>query len=114
MAPVSRRPSPKRDVHASNSKRAERGRQPEPVPSRPEREVVILREIELLLEAITSTGSAAAYSLLCRFRGRPANRVGLFSYFDWDPQILVQYPCIDAMGMVRPDMLLDSAAIITN
>ena len=40
---------------------------------------------------------AAAYSLLCRFRGTPANRVGLLSYYDWDPQILVQYPYIDAI-----------------
>ena len=59
-----------------------------------------------LLDAISRENRAAAYSLLCRFRGTPANRVGLLSYYDWDPQILVQYPYIDAMAMFRRDALL--------
>jgi glycosyltransferase involved in cell wall biosynthesis len=59
-----------------------------------------------LLDAISREDRAAAYSLLCRFRGTPANRVGLLSYYDWDPQILVQYPYIDAMAMFRRDALL--------
>jgi GT2 family glycosyltransferase len=59
-----------------------------------------------LLDAISKDNRAAAYSLLCRFRGTPANRVGLLSYYDWDPEILVQYPYIDAMAMFRRDALL--------
>ncbi|MFL6567587.1 MAG: glycosyltransferase [Chthoniobacterales bacterium] len=59
-----------------------------------------------LLTVISSGEYAAAYSLLCRFRGSPQNRIGLLSYFDWDPQILVQYPYIDAMAMFRRDVLL--------
>ena len=59
-----------------------------------------------LLNAISRENRAAAYSLLCRFRGTPANRVGLLSYYDWDPEILVQYPYIDAMAMFRRDALL--------
>jgi glycosyltransferase involved in cell wall biosynthesis len=59
-----------------------------------------------LLEAITENNSAAAYSLLCRFRGNPRNRVGLLSQFDWDPQILAQYPYIDAMALFRREALL--------
>jgi len=59
-----------------------------------------------LLDAISGEDRAAAYSLLCRFRGTPANRVGLLSYYDWDPEILVQYPYIDAMAMFRRDALL--------
>ena len=59
-----------------------------------------------LLDAISLDNRAAAYSLLCRFRGTAANRVGLLSYYDWDPQILVQYPYIDAMAMFRRDALL--------
>ncbi|PYJ11124.1 MAG: hypothetical protein DMF06_04055 [Verrucomicrobia bacterium] len=59
-----------------------------------------------LLDVVSREDRAAAYSLLCRFRGTPANRVGLLSYYDWDPQILVQYPYIDAMAMFRRDALL--------
>jgi glycosyltransferase involved in cell wall biosynthesis len=59
-----------------------------------------------LLDAVSMENRAAAYSLLCRFRGTPANRVGLLSYYDWDPQILVQYPYIDAMAIFRRDALL--------
>ncbi|HEV3409558.1 MAG TPA: glycosyltransferase, partial [Chthoniobacterales bacterium] len=59
-----------------------------------------------LLPAIQAEDFDAAYSLLCRFRDRPSNRVGLLSYYDWDPQILVQYPYIDAMAMFRRETLL--------
>lgn len=60
-----------------------------------------------LLQAITANEAAAAFSLLVRFRGSPENRVGLLSYFDWDPQILVQYPYIDAMALFRREALLE-------
>lgn len=63
--------------------------------------------LKQLLDAISESDSAAAYSLLCRFRESPSNRVGLLSYFDWDPQILVQYPYIDAMAMFDRQVLLD-------
>ena len=59
-----------------------------------------------LLDVIDRNNCAAAYSLLCRFRGTPSNRVGLLSYYDWDPQILVQQPYIDAMAMFRRETLL--------
>jgi GT2 family glycosyltransferase len=59
-----------------------------------------------LLNAVDRDNYAAAFSLLCRFRGAPSNRIGLISYFDWDPQILVQQPYIDAMAMFRRDALL--------
>jgi glycosyltransferase involved in cell wall biosynthesis len=61
-----------------------------------------------LFEAISKGDHAAAFSMLCRFRGTPAKRVGLLSYFDWDPQILVQYPYIDAMAVFRRDALLEA------
>jgi GT2 family glycosyltransferase len=60
-----------------------------------------------LLEAISTNHAPAAFSLLCRFRGTPENRVGLLSYYDWDPEVLVQYPYIDAMAMFRRDALLE-------
>jgi glycosyltransferase involved in cell wall biosynthesis len=63
--------------------------------------------IRQLFEVISAGDYAAAFSMLCRFRGTPANPVGLLSYFDWDPQILVQYPYIDAMAMFRRDALLE-------
>ena len=49
---------------------------------------------------------AAAFSLLCRFRENPGAGLGLLSYYDWDPEILVQSPYIDAMAMFRRDVLL--------
>ncbi len=60
-----------------------------------------------LMETITAGPHAAAYSLLCRFRGSPQNRVGLLSYYDWDPQILVQHPYIDAMALFHRATLLE-------
>ena len=60
-----------------------------------------------LLTTITNENAAAAYSLLCRFKETTDNRVGLLSYYDWDPQILVQQPYIDAMAMFRRDVLLE-------
>ena len=59
-----------------------------------------------LLAAIEKESAAAAYSLLCRFKGTTDKRVGLLSYYDWDPQILVQQPYIDAMALFRRDALL--------
>nr|MBA2586027.1 glycosyltransferase [Chthoniobacterales bacterium] len=63
--------------------------------------------LKQLLDVLKTGSFAAAYSLLCRFRGTPANRVGLLSHFDWDPQILVQHPYIDAMAMFRREALLE-------
>jgi GT2 family glycosyltransferase len=68
--------------------------------------LVFPNALQELLDAISKDNRAAAYSLLCRFRGTTANGVGLISYYDWDPQILVQYPYIDAMAMFRRDALL--------
>ena len=63
--------------------------------------------LKQLLDVISDGHYAAAYSLLCRFRGTPANRVGLLSYFDFDPQILAIHPYIDAMAMFDRQTLLD-------
>ena len=70
--------------------------------------LVFPKGLRQLLDVISGPENySAAYSLLCRFRGTPANREGLLSYFDWDPQILVQFPYIDAMAMFRRDKLLE-------
>ena len=58
--------------------------------------------------AISTDNYAAAYSMLCRFHGTPRNRIGLLSYFDWDPEILVQFPYIDAMAMFRREVLREA------
>lgn len=69
---------------------------------------LVLPEVFRELHAAISVGDcAAAYSLLCRFRGHPENRVGLLSIFDWDPQIMVQQPYVDAMALFRREVLLD-------
>ena len=68
--------------------------------------LIFPRAVEELYKAITQSGSAAAYSILCRFRGQPNNRSGLLSYFDWDPRMLVEHPYIDAMALFdRPQLL---------
>ena len=61
--------------------------------------LIFPRALELLYAAITTSCSAAAYSILGRFRGEPDNRSGLLSYFDWDPRMLAEYPYIDAMAL---------------
>ena len=62
--------------------------------------------LEQLYTAITGSGGAAAYSILCRFHGQPNNRSGLLSYFDWDPQMLVEHPYIDAMALFDREKLI--------
>lgn len=61
--------------------------------------------LQQLHTVITKGHYAAAYSLLCRFERTPSNRVGLLSYFDWDPEVLVQFPYVDAMAMFRREVL---------
>jgi GT2 family glycosyltransferase len=68
--------------------------------------LIFPRALEELYEAITRSGAAAAYSILCRFRGQPNNRIGLLSYFDWDPRTLVEHPYIDAMALFERQQLL--------
>jgi len=60
-----------------------------------------------LFHTINHQQCAAAYSILCRFRKTPADPVGLLSHYDWDPEILVQGPYVDAMAMFRRDVLLE-------
>ena len=69
--------------------------------------VVFPEAFRQLHDVISSGDYAAAFSLLCRFRGTPDNRIGLLSYYDWDPEILVQHPYIDAMAMFSRDALLE-------
>ena len=61
--------------------------------------LIFPRALEELYQAITASGAAAAYSILCRFRDQPNDRSGLLSYFDWDPRMLVEHPYIDAMAL---------------
>ena len=68
--------------------------------------LIFPRAFEELYKAITRSGAAAAYSILCRFRGQPNNRSGLLSYFDWDPRMLVEHPYIDAMALFDRTQLL--------
>jgi GT2 family glycosyltransferase len=62
--------------------------------------------LEQLYMAITESGAAAAYSILCRFHGQPDNRSGLLSYYDWDPRMLVEFPYIDAMALFDREKLI--------
>jgi glycosyltransferase involved in cell wall biosynthesis len=68
--------------------------------------LIFSHALEQLYAAITSSGAAAAYSILCRFDGQPNNRSGLLSYFDWDPRMLTEHPYIDAMALFDREKLL--------
>jgi len=68
--------------------------------------MVFPRALEQLHSIIVRDNSAAAYSMLCRFQGAHKNREGLLSYFDWDPQMLVEFPYIDAMAIFDREQLI--------
>jgi len=67
---------------------------------------VFPRALEQLHATIVRNNSAAAYSMLCRFRGAHNVQEGLLSYFDWDPQMLVEFPYIDAMAIFDREQLI--------
>ena len=67
--------------------------------------MVFPHALEQLHTTIGRNNSAAAYSMLCRFQSRQGDREGLLSYFDWDPQMLVEFPYIDAMAMFDREQL---------
>ncbi len=69
--------------------------------------MVFPRALEELHATIVQDGSTAVYSMLCRFRSRQSDREGLLSYFDWDPQMLVEFPYIDAMAMFDREQLIE-------
>jgi glycosyltransferase involved in cell wall biosynthesis len=68
--------------------------------------MVFPRALEQLHATIVRDNSAAAYSMLCRFQSAHNNREGLLSYYDWDPQMLVEFPYIDAMAMFDREQLI--------
>ena len=68
--------------------------------------MVFPRALEQLHATIVRDNSAAAYSMLCRFQSAHNNREGLLSYYDWDPQMLIEYPYIDAMAMFDRERLI--------
>ena len=63
--------------------------------------------LSFLFDTMERYQCAAAYSILCRFRKSPKHPLGLLSHYDWDPEILVQGPYVDAMAMFRRDALLE-------
>jgi glycosyltransferase involved in cell wall biosynthesis len=69
--------------------------------------MVFPRALEQLHTAIVNDSSAAVYSMLCRFHGADNHRDGLLSYFDWDPQMLVERPYIDAMALFDRRLLIE-------
>ena len=68
--------------------------------------LVTPRALSFLFNTMEREQCAAAYSILCRFRKTPGHPVGLLSHYDWDKEILVQGPYVDAMAMFRRDVLL--------
>lgn len=69
--------------------------------------MVFPRALEQLYNKIVNDDSAAVYSMLCRFEGDYSQRSGLLSYFDWDPQMLVERPYIDAMALFDRRQLIE-------
>jgi glycosyltransferase involved in cell wall biosynthesis len=68
---------------------------------------VFPRALEQLHSTIVRNNSAAVYSMLCRFQDAHNNREGLLSYYDWDPQMLVEFPYIDAMALFNRTQLIE-------
>jgi glycosyltransferase involved in cell wall biosynthesis len=68
--------------------------------------LVFPRALEELHARMAKDDSAAVYAMLCRFQSRRSNPEGLLSYFDWDPQMLVEFPYIDAMAMFDREQLI--------
>lgn len=69
--------------------------------------MVFPRALEQLHAIAVKDNSAAVYSMLCRFEGAFANRKGLLSYFDWDSEMLIERPYIDAMAMFDRAQLIN-------
>jgi glycosyltransferase involved in cell wall biosynthesis len=69
--------------------------------------MVFPRALEQLYNKIVHDDSAAVYSMLYRFEGDTSQRSGLLSYFDWDPQMLVERPYIDAMALFDRRQLIE-------
>jgi glycosyltransferase involved in cell wall biosynthesis len=69
--------------------------------------MVFPRALERLHTKIVNDSSAAVYSMLCRFEGDRSRPSGLLSYFDWDPQMLVERPYIDAMALFDRRQLIE-------
>jgi glycosyltransferase involved in cell wall biosynthesis len=69
--------------------------------------LVFPRALEQLHARIVKDGSASVYSILCRFENAQQNRQGLLSYYDWDPQMLVEHPYIDAMALFDRKQLIE-------
>jgi glycosyltransferase involved in cell wall biosynthesis len=69
--------------------------------------MVFPRALEQLYNKIVNDSSAAVYSMLCRFEGDYRHRRGLLSHFDWDPQMLVERPYIDAMALFDRGQLIE-------
>lgn len=68
--------------------------------------LVFPHALERLHARIVKDGSAAVYSMLGRFESGQNDREGLLSYFDWDPQMLVEFPYIDAMALFDREQLI--------
>lgn len=68
--------------------------------------LVFPHALERLHARIVKEGSAAVYSMLGRFQSGQNDREGLLSYFDWDPQMLVEFPYIDAMALFDREQLI--------
>src|SRR5262249_26477809 len=69
--------------------------------------MVFPRALALLHRKIVEDNSAGVYSMLCRFQGPHNDRKGLLSYFDWDPQMLVENPYVDAMALFNRCQLIE-------
>jgi len=56
--------------------------------------------------ALESSGHAMAYGYVNRFDHLTLQSIGTMSTFDWNIRDLVSHPCIDAMAMVRKEIVL--------
>jgi glycosyltransferase involved in cell wall biosynthesis len=62
--------------------------------------------LDILYQAINTSGCAAVYGIINRFDTDTGKGAGLISFYEWDVRELLNSPYIDAMAMFKKDILL--------
>jgi glycosyltransferase involved in cell wall biosynthesis len=62
--------------------------------------------LSVLYDSITNSGCVAVYGIINRFDSKTGKGLGLLSIYEWDVYELLSGPYIDAMAMLKKDILL--------
>ena len=56
-------------------------------------------------QALASSQDAVAYGIINKFDNATRKSLATMSHCEWDPRLLVERPCIDAMAMVKKEIV---------